>query len=54
MTTSVPFLKSEHHTEFIWHNTVAAQGDDGPVKSIIKDKKLDKLKDAYKALAMRK
>lgn len=49
----MPFLKSENHKEFVWHSTVVPTTEETPIKAEIKDKKLDKLKNVYKALAMR-
>lgn len=55
MTTSGDFYKSEHRNEYIWHNSIDldSSNKDELLKSEIKDKKLIKLKDAFKALAMR-
>jgi len=55
-TTSADFYKSEHNSNYIWHNTMAVDSvrKEDILKSEIKDKRLGKMKDAFKALAMRR
>ena len=38
----------------MWHSTVVQSTDEAPMKCEVKDRRLDKLKNVYKALAMRK
>lgn len=56
LTTSGDYYRSENQSEFIWHNSTLDEvgGKDEILKSEIKDKKLMRLKDAFKALAMRR
>jgi hypothetical protein len=56
LSTCGDFYKSENHKQFIWHNSLDSQEShaiDSLLKSEIKDKRLSKLKDAFKAMAMR-
>lgn len=55
LSTCGDFYKSENHKQFIWHNSLDSQDQaiDSLLKSEIKDKRLSKLKDAFKAMAMR-
>jgi hypothetical protein len=57
MSTSGDFFKSEHTHQFVWHNDVAVdsiKSQDVILRSEIKDKKLMKMKDTFKALAMQR
>jgi hypothetical protein len=56
-TTSADFYKSESNSNYIWHNTIgvdSVRNKEDILKSEIKDKKLARMKDAFKALAMRR
>ncbi len=55
LSASTNFFKSEHNKEYVWHNYIEKEGErkEEMLKSEIKDKKLQKMKDTFKALAMR-
>jgi hypothetical protein len=55
MSTSCMF-RSEHQKEFFWRNTVQTEeGEgDGGLRAEIKGRRLDKLKESFRALAKRR
>lgn len=54
LSASTNFFRSEHDKQFVWHNyTEKDDKGDEMLRSDIKDKKLQRMKDTFKALAMR-
>lgn len=49
MSTSSMF-QSEHMKEFLWNSTLRTEAEDG-AKAEIKDRRLDRLKESFRALA---